>query len=746
MRFIFLCLLLPVLAAAQTPFAPDAATKQKIQAMLARMTPAEKAGQMTQLALDMISVSNANGGVADPHQVDTAKLRKVIQEYRVGSILDVAGHTITREHWAEILGAIDKMTAQTPGALPVLYGVDAVHGANYVQGSTLFPQEIALAATWNPSLAREMGRITAYETRASGVPWVFSPELDVCRTPVWPRIWETFGEDPYLVSEFGRELTYGFQGSPAELGSIYTVAACMKHFLGYGFPITGHDRTPAWVPERQLREYFLPPFEAAIAAGAPSIMINSGETNGIPVHSDYEILTTLLRKELGFQGVAVTDWADIKGLVERHHVAKDYREAIKMAINAGIDMSMVPTDLEFTPLLTSLIESGEIPMARVDEAVGRILAMKLALGMFADVRPTASSYPDFGSEKHIAASYQTAIEAITLLKNDKNILPLAKNNRVLVTGPVANSLNALNGGWTHTWQGQETKYNTPGKLTLLQAIEAKVGKALVKYVPGTTIDSVLDIAAAVKAAKSCDVIVACIGEMPYTERPGNIDLLDLPQAQQQLIKALAATGKPIVLVLLEGRPRIIREIEPLTKAVAQGYLPGNEGGRAIADVLFGDQNPSGKLPYTYPRFANDLVLYDHKYSEAVDAGDYNPQWPFGFGLSYTTFAYSDITLSSAQITADKPLKVSVTVTNSGQQAGSEVVQCYTSDLVASVTPSVKRLRKFEKISLKPGESRTVTFTLTVADLSFVNRQNKRVTESGDFTVEIGGKKATFTLP
>lgn len=745
MKYLLLLLLLPLMAVAQTPFRADEATARKVQQILARMTVAEKAGQMTQLCLDMVSAEKSGGGLADPHRIDTAKLRQVILEYHIGSILDIAGHTATREHWGEIMGAIQSVTASSPQAIPVLYGIDAVHGANYVQGSTLFPQQIALAATWNPALAREMGRITAYETRSTGVPWVFSPVLDVCRNPVWPRMWETFGEDPYLATEMGRELVYGFQGSPAQLNDARYVAPCLKHFLGYGSPLTGKDRTPGWIPERQLREYFLPTFRAAIEAGAPSLMINSGEMNGIPVHSDYNILTKLLRQELGFQGVAVTDWADIDYLVTRHKVAKDYREAIKMAINAGVDLSMVPSDLKYTPLLIDLINAGEIPMARVDEAVTRILTLKMKLGLFDVFRFDATGYPDFGSPKHVEASYQTAVEAITLLKNDKQLLPLAKTARVLVTGPTANSLNALNGGWTHTWQGVETKYNTPGKLTILQAVEAEIGKANVTYMPGTKIDSTIDIAAAVKAARKVDVIVVCLGEMPYTEKPGDIDDLTLPLAQQNLVKALSTTGKPMVFVLIEGRPRIISAIEPLATAVVMGFLPGNEGGRALADVLFGDQAPGGKLPYTYPRFANDFTLYDHKGTEAVDAGNYNPQWPFGYGLSYTTFAYSALTLDSKQLAAAKPLAISVTVTNTGTREGSEVVQCFVSDLVASITPSVTRLRKFEKIRLKPGESRTVTFTLRPGDLAFVNRDNQLVAEPGAFEVQIGGQKAGFIL-
>lgn len=723
----------------------DETIRQNVKALLAKMTIEEKAGQMTQLSVDMISVGEPYN-LVEPQRIDSAKLKKVIVDYGVGSILNASGHAYTREYWAQILNAIHGSAAKTRLKIPVLYGIDAIHGPNYTVGSTLFPQQIALAASWNPALAKQMGQISAYETRASGIPWTFSPVMDIARTPLWPRVWETFGEDAYLASQMGASLVKGYEGDNNDISNPEHVAACLKHFVGYGMPLSGKDRSPAWVPERQLREYFLPPFQAAIDAGAHTIMINSGEMNGIPVHTDPNILTKLLRDEMGFKGIAVTDWEDIGYLVSRHKVAKDYREAVKMAINAGVDMAMVPMELTFTEALIDLVKKGEVPMARVDEAVSRILTVKYKLGLFDKPMYEGSRYPKFASAEHVQASLESAHEVIALLKNEKNALPLAKTARVLVTGPTANSLNALNGGWTHTWQGAETKFNPTGKLTVWQSIQAEIGDKAT-FVEGASIDKLTDVQAAVAAAQSADAVVLCLGEMPYTEKPGDIDNLDLPEAQLALAKALAATGKPIILVLLEGRPRVVRDIEPLTAAVLMGFLPGNEGGRAIADVLFGDVNPSGKLPYTYPRNANDLVPYDHKGTDLVyrdfSTNGFKPQWEFGAGLSYTTFAYSNLTLSKNTLKSGETLTVKVTVTNTGSRAGKEVVQLYTSDKVATITPSVKKLRRFEKVLLQPNESKTLTFTLTAKDLAFVGRDNKWITEPGAFDVLVGSLKAEF---
>ncbi|MEM9822454.1 MAG: glycoside hydrolase family 3 N-terminal domain-containing protein [Bacteroidota bacterium] len=720
---------------------------QKVKVLLSQMSIADKAGEMTQLAIDMISVGTPYK-LAEPHQIDEKKLKEVIVHQKVGSILNCGGHGYSREHWHEIISAIQQMAVhEKESGIPVLYGIDAIHGTNYTQKATLYPQQIALAATWNPELVKDLGKITAYETRASGIPWNFSPVLDVGRDPRWSRLWEGFGEDVHLCSTMGVALVNGYQGN--DIGNPFQVAACMKHFLGYSMPITGKDRTQAWIPERQLREYFLPPFRAAIEAGAATIMINSGEMNGIPVHANPRILIDLLRKDLCFEGIVVSDWEDIRFLYTRHKVAKDYKEAIKIAINAGVDLGMVPVDLEHTRLLRELIESGEIPMARVDEAVGRILKLKFQLALFDHPIHPMEKYPEFASSASQMKSYQAAVECLTLLKNERNVLPLAKTQKVLVTGPTAHSLNYLNGGWTNTWQGDDPEYNTPDKLTLLEAIQEKIGENQVLYSEGTTYDQAIDIADAVRKAKMTGIAIVCLGERTYTEKPGDIDDMDLPVVQGQLVEAIAATGTPIVLVLVEGRPRGLAKFEAQTAAVLLAYLPGNEGGKAIASVLFGDENPSGKLPYTYPRFSNSMLTYDHKGTDLIkqdfSKNAFNPQWEFGFGMSYTDFHYSKLEVNQEVFGMEEPIKISVTVENKGERVGKEVVQLYVSDLVASVTPSVKRLRDFKKIELLPRESKKVAFELKAHDLAFVGIDNQWLSESGAFVVQIDNLKASFRL-
>lgn len=750
-KFVFLLLMSITLLQSQSctnSYATNAdknTIDKKVEKLLATMTLEDKVGEMTQLSIDMISVGDPYN-LAEPHTLDKAKMHKALVELKVGSILNCGGHTYTREHWHEIMTAVQDMAMkEKKSGIPVLYGIDAIHGTNYTVDGTLSPQQIGLAATWNPDIVEQCGKVTAYETRASYIPWDFSPVLDIGRDARWSRFWETFGEDVFLAKTMGRALVKGYQGD--DISDKNQVAACMKHFLGYSQTITGKDRTQAWIPERQLREYFMPTFEAAIEQGAATVMICSGEINGIPVHADSRILKDLLRDEMGFEGLAVTDWEDIGYLVSRHRVAKDYKEAIKMSINAGIDMAMVPMDLKFPVLLKELVEEGEVSMERIDESVSRILALKYRLGLFEKPFYAPESYPDFGGKKHAQYAFEAALESITLLKNDNNILPLDKNAKVLVSGPTAHSLNALNGGWTHTWQGAETKYNPKDKLDILQAIEQKVGKENVTFVEGASIDKVSNITEAVAAAKTADVAIVCLGEMTYCEVPGNIDELDLPDAQIALIEAIAETGTPVVLVLAEGRPRIVREAEAQAEGVVMAYLPGNEGGRAIADVIFGDYNPNGKLPFTYPRFSNTLIPYDHKGTDQqardFSANAFNPQWEFGHGLSYTTFEYADLALSSEALNDAAPIEISVKVTNTGKLDGKEVVQLYIADKVASITPSVKRLRGFEKIALKAGESKVVTFTIKKEDLAFVGLQHKWVTETGEFEVMIGEHKATF---
>lgn len=737
---------------------PERDHTQRIEALLKRMTLEEKVGQMTQLTISMIA-----SGSDQNIKVDPAKLEKAIVKYGVGSILNVADQALTIDRWHEIIGQIqDSATKKTRLGIPVIYGIDSIHGANYVQGATLFPQEIGMAATWNPELMKRAAEITAVETRAAGIPWSFSPVLDLGRNPLWPRFWETFGEDPYLAKVMGVAFVRGLEGS--DVSSQDRVASSLKHYMGYSFPLTGRDRTPAWIPENYLREYFLPPFEAAVKAGARTIMINSGDINGVPGHINHHILTDILRGELGFKGFVVSDWEDIKKLVTIWRVAPDEKEATRLAIMAGIDMSMVPTDYSFSDHLVALVKEGAVPQSRIDEAVRRILRVKFELGLFENPAPNPALKSRFGLPESRQVSLQAAQESMTLLKNTGNVLPLAKNTRVLVTGPTADSMISLNNGWTYVWQGSEESLYPKDRHTIRRAIEAKIGAGNVTYVQGTRItrpagspsnstptdrEEEVDIAAAVRAAQNVDVVVLCLGEGSYCETPGNITDLNLGEPQMKLAEAIQATGKPVVIVLVEGRPRIINRIADGAKAIVMAYNPSNEGGTAIADVLFGDINPSGKLPFTYPRTPNGLINYDHKPFETENTAfgnmAFKPQFQFGEGLSYTTFAYSDLRLGKNTISGNDELPVSVTVTNSGRRAGKEAVLLYVSDLVASLSPPNRRLRRFAKVNIEPGQSRTLTFTLRRDDLSFVGANNKPMVEPGDFDVTIGGLTQRFTL-
>lgn len=720
-------------------------SEAKIDSLLSVMTLEEKAGEMTQLTLDYLCKGQAfdenKEMVLDPVKLDSALLH-----YHVGSILNTGTYTLSREKWYELIQQIQEIaTKKTRLKIPVLYGIDAIHGANYTQGSTLFPQELALAATWEPAFAEQAGAITAYEVRGSGIPWNFSPVLDLGRQPLWSRFFETFGEDPYLATQMGDAIVKGYQGN--DVSSPDRVAACLKHYVGYSFATSGKDRTPVLMPERVLREYYLVPFASAIKNGALTVMVNSTEINGTPVHIDRHILTEILKEEMKFEGFAVTDWEDIVMLHTVHKVAPTYKEAVAMAINAGIDMSMVPSDVNFHKYLVELVNEGRIPMSRIDDAVRRILRVKMKLGLFEKPISDYNYYSKFGSAEHAEINYKAALECITLLKNEKNVLPLAKEKKVLLTGIAANLLNPLNGAWTHTWQGKSTKYNPQDKKTILQAVQDKVGEKNVVYVEGTDYNKDINTAKAVAAAKGVEVIIACLGEEPATEKVGDIEDLEMEEAQLNLIKELSKTGKPIVLVLAVDRPRLIRKIEPLVAAVVMAYLPGNEGGRALAEIIYGDANPSGKLPFTYPRYSGSLVTYDHKRSEDRDKdfqmNAFNPQYQFGFGLSYTTFAYSDLKLSKDTIGNSDTLVVTVKVTNTGARAGKEVVQLYTKDDYATITPSVKRLKRFSKIALNPSESKEVMFKITTSDLGFVGNDNKWITEPGSFEVMVQDLKAPF---
>jgi beta-glucosidase len=737
---------------------PERDNSQKIEALLKRMSLEEKVGQMTQLTIGMISK-----GQDQNIQIDPEKLDKAIVRYGVGSILNVADQALTADKWHDTIRQIQEAaTKKTRLGIPVIYGIDSIHGANYIQGSTLFPQEIGMAATWNPELMKRGSEIAALETRAAGIPWSFSPVLDIGRQPLWPRFYETFGEDPYLAKVMGVAFVRGLEGS--DVASQDRVAASLKHYMGYSFPLTGRDRTPAWIPENYLREYFLPTFAAAVKAGAHTVMVNSAEINGIPGHINHHLLTEILRDELGFKGFVVSDWEDIKKLVTIWRVAATEKEATKMAVMAGIDMSMVPLDYSFSDNLIALVKEGAVPQSRIDEAVRRILRVKFELGLFENPMPNAALKGRIGLSESRQASLQAARESMTLLKNTNNLLPLSRDRKVLVTGPTADSLISLNNGWTYVWQGSEESLYPRDRLTIRRAIETKAGAANVTYVPGTKImrpeaspsnstptnvESEVDIPAAVRAAGAADIVVLCLGEGSYTETPGNITDLTLGEPQVKLAEAIEATGKPVVLVLVEGRPRIINRIVDKAGAVLMAYNPGNEGGQAVADILFGDFNPSGKLPFTYPRTPNGLITYDHKAFETEDTAfgnmAFTPQFEFGQGLSYTTFAYRDLRLGQKTITGNADLSVGVTVTNTGHRAGQEVIQLYITDLVASLPPARKRLKRFAKVYLEPGQSRTLSFRLRPDDLSFIGVDNKPVVEPGDFEVRIGGLMERFTL-
>ncbi len=729
----------------------------RIEAMLKKMTLEEKAGQMTQLEIGQIT----SGGDSNIN-IDAAKLEKAVVQYKVGSILNVNGHALSVDKWHEIIGAIQASAMKTKMKIPVIYGIDSIHGANYVKGATLFPQEIGMAASWNPALMQRAAEITAMETRAAAIPWSFSPVLDIGRQPLWARFWETFGEDPYLAKVMGASFVRGLEGN--DVSSDKNVAASLKHYMGYSFPLNGRDRTSAWIPENYLREYFMPTFDAGVKSGARTVMVNSAEINGVPGHINKHLLTDVLKNELGFDGFIISDWQDIQKLVTQWKVAKDEKEATMLAINAGIDMSMVPYSYAFTDNLIALVKEKKVSMTRIDDAVRRILRVKMQLGLFENPMPNPSVKNNFGKPEYAEVSLQAARETMTLLKNEGNILPLSKNKKVLVTGPTADSLISLNNGWTWVWQGSEPSLYPTDKLTIQQAIEAKIGKKNFQFVQGTRLtrppnspanttptmtDEEVNVEKAVEKAKDSDVVVLCLGEGSYTETPGNLTDLTLPETQLKFAEAIIATGKPVILVLVEGRPRIISRIADKISGILMAYNPSDEGGRAIADVLFGDYNPNGKLPFTYPRSTNNYLTYDHKIFE-VEETSYgnvanNPQFDFGTGLSYTTYAYSDLKLSQKSITMNGEITVSVKVKNTGQRAGKETAILYLRDDVATITPAGKRVKRFAKIYLDAGESKTLTFKLNKDDFSFIGMDNKPIVEAGDFTVMIGGLSDKFTL-
>ena len=723
---------------------------KKVSELLSKMTIEEKIGQMTQITVTHFEIKS------NPGVFVMSKLQEAIQNYHIGSILNVPNPGApTIKKWNEVITTISNEANKTRLKIPVLYGIDAIHGSSYTTGATLFPQQIGIAATFNTSIAKKGSEISAYETRASSIPWVFSPDLDLPRNPAWSRMWESFGEDPYLSSQMAKAMVEGFEGN--DVGSKYNVATCIKHFIGYGSSTTGKDRTPSIIPERVLRQYDLTIYQAAIKAGAKSIMISSGEINGTPVHASKHIITDILKNELGFEGVVVTDWQDIIYLHTRHKVAETNRDAVRISVMAGIDMSMVPESYSFYTDLLDLVAKGEVPMSRIDDAVSRILKMKFELNLFDAPVMKLKNYPKFGSQEFIDVAYNAAAESITLLKNNDAILPLVKTEKILVTGPTANSMKYLNGGWSYNWQGQNSDIYAADKMTILEALQNKIGKDNVLYTPGADLANFDDaeIDKAVELAKKASKIILCLGEKNYTETPGDINNLYITPSQSKLALALAKLNKPIILVLNEGRPRLISDFEDKMSAVIQCYLPGNEGGRALADILYGDVNPSGRLPYNYPRYPNSLEKYNRKYTESLGDDEqnddaqyeksYSPQFEFGTGLSYTTFAYSNLKIDKSEINNTDNLTVSVDVKNTGKRSGKKSVLLYLSDNYASITPEVKALKRFEKISLEPNESKTVTFTLNQKDLQFVNDDLKWISEKGTFKIQIDNLTKEFLL-
>jgi beta-glucosidase len=715
---------------------------QRADSLLQLLTLEEKAGQMTNLGLTALT-EGPFWNDFDTLVLDTTKIRHFLLDKHIGSIQNKGIYPPSKEEWHRIIKTIqDYIAENSRHNIPVIYGMDAMHGANYTAGSTLFPHQIGLAASWNPELARTMGEVTAYEMRASSQPWNFAPVLDVSMQQLWGRIYETFGEDTYINSVMGRAFVEGQQGK--SISDSTRVAVCLKHFVGYGTPLSGKDRSPAYIPERNLRQYYLDPFRQAIDAGALTVMLNSGSVNGIPGHADKYFITDILKGKLGLKGFVISDWQDVDRLESMHHVAKDTREAVKIAVNAGLDMSMTPYDAEFAELVVDLVNAGEIPMSRIDDAVRRILYVKFKLGLFEAPYHDPSGYEMFGSEEFAELSYQAALESITLLKNEDQQLPLSQGTNILVSGPGADALTALNGPWSRTWAGDDPSYDDMGKKTLLQALQDVFGYSRVSYTPGTDYEGDVESERhLLQMAENSDVILLALGERPATEKPSDINELDLPPNQVELVKRLHKSGKPIVLVFLQGRPRVIRTIEPLADAILMAYWPGHEGGRALASLLSGQANPSSKLPYTWPRYSGSLYTYQHKGSDRLgktfDMDGFDPQWEFGYGLSYTTFGYDQLELSKDTIQSNEDLSIAVRVTNTGSVPGKEVVQLFLRDLVASIKPDNRKLVAFDKISLEPGQSKTISFTIAYDDLKFVNLDNEWVAEKGDFDVMVGGK-------
>lgn len=733
--------------------------EDRIGQLLRKMTLAEKIGQMTQITIGALGKGGELTDGQGPFEFDPRALDTYLSRYKIGSVLNVPGHAVSVEKWEYIVSTLQQRAMSEIG-IPLVYGIDSMHGANYTLGATLFPHSVAIGATFDRRMARRGAEVAAYETRASGIPWNFAPVVDLGRDPRWSRMWETYGEDAYLVAEMGAQAVKGYQGGDREHIGHRSVGACLKHFVGYGVPRSGRDRTPAVIPWHELREKHFEPFLEALRAGALSVMVNSGMVNGIPVHCNRTLLTGWLKEETGWDGVVVTDWSDIDNLWRRDRVAAGAKEAVCLAINAGIDMAMVPYDPSFCDSLRESVEEGRVSRERIDDAVRRILRLKCRLGLFDRPWIAPALYPEFASEQFRRISYDAAVESMTLLKNDGALLPLKRGAKLLVCGPNADSVRAMHGGWSYSWQGDRAERLATGTVTFLKALRAKFGSECVVYQPGVIYrnefdyakEEVVGVSAAIERAREADCIVLFLGENSYCETPGNLDDLTLSEPQTRLAEALSAAGKPIVLVLNEGRPRLVARIEPLAAAVVQTFLPGPMGGIALADILSGDVNPCGKLPYTYPRYPNNLSTYDHKYAESMDkvpgAYDYDatlcPQWEFGTGMSYTTFAYSGLKVDKTLFGPDDTLNIRVDVTNTGAVGGKEAVLLYIGDAVASVAPDVRRLREFTKFALEPGQTRTVVFEVPASRLAFVGEDGCPMLEEGDFNVEIGGLRSVVT--
>lgn len=731
----------------------DPKIEAQVEQTLKKLTLEEKIGQMMELVTDLFGANDKNG----VFYIDEHKTDSILSRYKIGSILNAPNTCApTAKQWEKYIAQIQKISMKRIG-IPCVFGLDQNHGSTYTQGGTLFPQNINVAASFNREIARRSAEATAYETRAVSVPWTYSPTVDLGRDARWPRIWENFGEDCYLSSEMGKAMVYGFQGEDPNNIDQYHIATSMKHFMGYGVPWTGKDRTPAYISPADLREKHFAPFLAGLQAGALTVMVNSASVNGMPMHANKDILTGWLKEETGWDGVLITDWADINNLYTREMVAKDKKDALRIAINAGIDMIMEPYSCDACGYLVELVKEGKIPMSRIDDACRRVLRMKYRLDLFKNPTQKLKNYPKFGGEEFAKLALEGATESMVLLKNEGNILPLQHGKKILLTGPNANQMRCLDGGWSYTWQGHRAdefagKYNT-----IYEAICNEYGKENVILNQGVTYnekgkyweENEPQIQGAVAAAKDADVIVACIGENSYTETPGNLTDLWLSENQRNLVKALAQTGKPVILVLNEGRPRLIADIEPLAQGIINILIPGNMGGDALANLVSGKSNFSGKMPYTYPKEINSLANYDFKKSEEVGtmegAYDYNAkitqQWGFGYGLSYTTYKYSNLKVSQSDFRHGDIIKVSVDVKNTGKMAGKESVLLFSSDLIASMVPDGRRLRAFDKVELQPGETKTMTFELKADDLAFVGWNGKWRLEEGDFKLMIADQSA-----